>query len=157
MADVDKLMGMAGDTPVYGAYRIDYDSTDDIRSDEDGNERFTGESKSPRPGHRDHPVKDGFQRKIVVEDASTRDEVQAHLDAENINYVTEDVSPTQQERDDIQAYGASNGVEGREAVKWSRALDAANGVADLKEIQRGVNPDTGEEFEPPGAKKQRQR
>lgn len=151
MADIDKLMGMADDTPVFAAYRIDYADREDIRFTEEGDERFGGNAKSPPPGHRHHDdVKDGYQRKIIVEDAATRDEVQAYLDGEDIGYVTEDVTPTQAEQHAIRRYGVQDEVDARHAITWNDALESADGVQDLADVQRGIHPTTGEEFNPPG-------
>lgn len=169
MANVDKLMGIRGETNIYGAYRIDYDSEEDIRyieteetstsitPDEEEvvstsvtrQKRFTGAAKSPPPEHPDHPVKDGFLRKIVVEDGATRDEVTDYLDSEGIDYTVEDISPTSSEIDAIESYGATNEKEVEQALIWSDALSTASSVDDMKDIERGVHPGTGEEFDRP--------
>jgi len=145
MADEDKLMGLRDGKRVYAAYRIDYDSSNDIRDDVD----LSGSAKSPRPGHDGHTVKDGYQRKIVVEDATTRDEVQSHLNSEGISHTTEDVSPTQSEMDCMERWGAKHGLDAKEAIAWDNAVASASTVADLKDVQRGQHPETGEKVEPP--------
>lgn len=149
VADVDKLMGWRGDTPVWTAFRIDYALQEDIRLDADGEPRFDGTVKSPTADHPDHPPKTGYGRKVLVEDAATRDEVTDYLDGRGIAYTVEDVTTTADEQAAIEDYGARHGVEAVDALVWDAALEAADSVEDLKAIERGEHPDTGEAFEPP--------
>lgn len=148
MAHEDILMGMRDGTRVYASHRIDYDSTDDIRVTDAGGERFDGAIKSPPPGHDDHPVKDGYQRKAIVEDAATRDAVTAFLDAEGVSYTVENVAPTAAQQSAIEGYGAESGAEGMAALAWEDALSNAGSVSDMVDIERGVHPVTGEELPP---------
>lgn len=147
MAEEDKLMGYRDATPVYGSYRIDIETTEDIRREIE----LSGSAKSPDPelSADTHPVKDGFQRKIIVEDEIIRDEIQSYLDEQGINYTTEDISPTQDERDAIRSWGAEHGIDAAKALEWKDAVDSATSVADLKEVEMGRHPDTGEEIERP--------
>lgn len=162
MTDQDKLMGTRDGERVYASYRIDYATTDDIRfrEIEDGpagpeeetggsvrtEQRFTGSAKSPLPDNPDHEVKDGYERKILVEDESTRDEVTEYLDSISVSHEVENVSPSAAEMDAIERYGAVQGVEAGEALIWNDALESAATVEDMKAVERGVHPDTGEEF-----------
>lgn len=148
MADIDKLMGWRGDQPVFGSYRIDYDSTDDIRSDNE----FSGASKSPPPDHRVSDVKDGYQRKIVVENSTVRDETTSYLDSEGINYTVEDISPTAQERQHITREKPMNEEEAVKALNKMDAIDQASTLEELKDVQRGIHPVSGEMLEEPERK-----
>lgn len=129
MASEDKLMGKRDNEFVFAGYRIDFDSTDDIRykevevTDEQGNvigseieERWTFVPKSPAPGHSEHPIKSGYQRKIIVENASQRDDVTQYLDDQGINYEVEDVSPTSEEKSDIRKNDSEHGVDAGRAL-----------------------------------------
>lgn len=148
MAPEDKLLGMRDDTRVYATYRIDFDSDIDPRRDVD----LSGAAKCPPEGYDDHPTKPGYRRKVVVEDAQTRDEIEAVLDDEGISYEVEDVSPSQQEREDIEDYGARSGVGGAHAVRWGQSLrDLDAGRISVSDLERGRNPHRGTEFEKPSS------
>jgi len=152
MTHQDKLMGMRDGNRVYAAYRIDYDSTKDVR-----NIDLSGAAKSPPPGYDGHPVKDDYQRKVIVEDDATRDDVISHLDANGIAYTVEDVSPTQTEKDAIETWGAEHGLDAKEAIKWDNAIRAADSVAELKAVNRGEHPDTGSPVTLPKKRRQNNR
>lgn len=122
----DKLLGVtiSGGTTkrTYSAYRIDYDSSltlaeiagvDDLDGHYSGQAKYIGETSINR-GH--YSVKDNYKRIILVSDATTRDEVQADLDSENVTYTTEDVAPTKQEKTLIEREDAQNISEVEEAL-----------------------------------------
>jgi hypothetical protein len=144
MAREDKLMGFRDGEPIYGEYRIDYDSETDIRSDISG----SGAVKSPSPGHPNHPVKDGYKRKLILGSQEMRDAAQDVLDDRGIDYTTESVQVTQGEKDAMSEYGATDGVQGADAVLWKDAMDSAQSVQEMKQVRRGTHPDTGQEFTP---------
>lgn len=163
MADIDKFMGWRDDSRVYGAYRIDFASTEDIRKVEleDGSVEYRfGSSaigKSPPPDHPDHQVKPGYQRKIVVADDTARDRVQNFLDAEGIDYVTEDIAPTASERTAMEEWGVEEAKDVAEALTWSEAIGTATTVEELKDVQRGRHPTTGDRFERPRKQERRRK
>lgn len=152
MSHKDKLMGLRDGQRVYAAYRIDYDNSDDVRSNID----LSGAAKSPPPGYDGHAVKDGYQRKVTVENSTTRDDVTAYLDANGVDYTVEDVAPTTSEKDAIEQWGGEHGLDAKEAIKWDNAVAAADTVADLKKVQCGEHPDTGESVTPPKKPQTRQ-
>jgi len=171
MADEDKLLSIAKNgrstERTYSAYRIDYDSTDSIaelvtveETDNEGNtvevslaesaqtvdDYFTGSLKNPPAGYPGHEAKDTHQRKVLVEDATTRDDVEAALTDSKVSHQTEDVSPTQSEKAHIEDYGASNSLEGADAMAWKRALeDLEEGNISQVDVKRGRNPHRNEE------------
>jgi hypothetical protein len=65
-----------------------------------------------------------------VEDATTRDEVQSDLDAENVTYTTEDVAPTTEEKLLIEREGA------RTIDEIDEALQVKGGMLDRKLISQ---------------------
>ena len=109
----DKLLGVAisGEqtTRTYSAFKIDYDSekkvSDLLGEGETVEDYFTGQLKTTPSGY------------VLVEDATTRDEVQALLDENSITYETTDVAPTEAEKDAIEYYDVTNGREIEEAVQ----------------------------------------
>lgn len=154
MATEDKLMGESGGKKVYAAYRIDYGSETDIRHTADGEDRFTGSAKSPAVTSDEHPIKQGYSRKIIVPDASTRDEVTSHLDAQGISYTVEDVAPTSSEKTAIEDWGAATGPEVAEALKWDTAVsDLSSGLITQAEYERGDNSNRGTKFDHPKPRK----
>jgi len=114
MAHEDILLGVTisdgTTTRTYSAYRIDYDDSRDLAEiagvdtgiDADGIQtHYSGQVKAVSQTAIDrgyHTPKSGYQQIVLVEDATTRDEVQSDLDAENITYTTEDVAPTTEEK-----------------------------------------------------------
>lgn len=141
VADEDKLLGIAktgrGTAYTYSAYRIDYDSQLSITElgedagligdDQVASDYFTGATKNPPHGYQGHEAKTDYQRKVLVEDATTRDEVQAVLNDAGASYTTEDVSPTDAEKAHIKDYGAENSLDVPFALRWMRSLTALDG------------------------------
>lgn len=163
MADEDLVIGYTekgGEGTIhYGHTRIDYDDSRDLSEiaglDEDTTleDHFGGRVKQPPGDYPDHPPKNNYQRKAVTGNATARDNITSLLDNENIDYTTEDVSPTSAEQDAIEAFGAYNGVSAKDAMKFMRAVDDLDaGNITQKQFQLGKNPNRGEEFrkEPPG-------
>lgn len=128
----DLLLGITqsdGNTErTYSAYRIDYDdsrSLDEIGGFDDVREHYTSRVKAVSQtaidrGH--HTPKDGYQRLVLVEDAPTRDEVQADLDANGVASTTEDVSPSIQEQVIIEREEATNTDEIEHALTQKEDL-----------------------------------
>lgn len=153
---IDKLMGVqiADDTTyVWGGHRLDCESVADLDpADYDGTVAVYDQDDKY------HAVKDGHAQKVLVqyeEDGSgnrvttTLDAVKADLDAQGVAYVEEDVYPTQSERNDIREWGALDGTEVAEALKWGRAVDDLDaGNITLAEFKRNRNPHQGETFKP---------
>lgn len=156
MAQEDKLLGFAKNgrdtvSRTYSAYRIDYDSADSIQELAAEGTTFTGATKNPPAGYPGHEAKTNYQRKVLVENATTRDEVQTVLDNAGVSYTTEDVSPSQSEKDAIEQYGAESSLEGVEALKWNQALeDLSTNKISIEDFERGKNPHRGESFNKPG-------
>lgn len=160
MSNKDKLMGMKDETHVFTSHRIDYDSDRDVRMnyDDSGNQQgmrdLSGAAKCPRQGHSDHPVKDGYKRKVVCETADVKDTLVSVLEAWGVTYTVEDVAPNQSEKDAIRQWGASDGVDAAEALKWDKALqDLSNGNITQADYERGKNPNESEEFDHPKSRR----
>lgn len=150
MAKEDKIMGLQGGSPIYGSHRIDIATTADIRFDDAGGERFSSAVKSPAPGHTTHTSKAGYDRKVIVPDAATRDEVTAYLDGEGISYTVESVAPTASEKDAIEQWGAEHGAHAADALDWDAAVeDLDAGLITQADFERGKNPNRGDEFKSP--------
>jgi len=169
MSNEDKLLSIAKNgrstERTYSAYRIDYDSTDSIaelvtveETDDEGNtvevslaeseqtvdDYFTGSLKNPPAGYPGHEAKDAYQRKLLVEDEATRDEVEAALTDATVSHQTEDVSPTQSEKEHIEDYGAQNSLEGGVAMEWKQMLeDLEAGNISPVDVERGRNTHRG--------------
>jgi len=153
MADEDKLLGVAysGRTKnyTYSAYRVDYDSAESIVDlgtvvDESGENEippeFSGATKNPPAGYPGHEAKTNYQRKVLVEDETTRDEVTAVLDGAEVEYSVEDVAPTAAERQAINQYDTDNSLEGRAALSWMRSVTALeNGHISNAEFEQWEN------------------
>lgn len=175
MADEDKLLGIAKANRTteytYSEYRIDYDSADSVaelttvdvtedgetvtvslaESEQTTGDYFSGALKNPPAGYPGHEAKQNFQRKILVEDEATRDEVAAELDEAGIDYEIEGVAPTDAEKEAFEQWGAMNSLDGAKALKWKRALEALdNGDITQVDYERGQNPHDGETFSKPG-------
>lgn len=150
MANEDKIMGVRDGTRIHASHRIDIATADDIRFDADGNERFTGAAKSPATDHSNHATKAGYQRKVIVENAATRDEVTSYLNSAGIGHTVEAVSPTASETDAFDQWGAENGTDAVEALKWDLAVsDLAGGLISQADYERGLNPNRSESFSKP--------
>lgn len=158
MAEEDKLLGRrisnSQTTRIYAAYRIDYDSTDSVPNPDTALDPadLPGAAKNPPAGYPGHEPKDGYQRKVLVEDAATRDEITAYLDEQGIAYVVEDVAPTEDEKAALEEWGAENGLDGPKALEWKDAIESASTVEDLKTLQRNEHPGNGTKFAPPKAR-----
>lgn len=155
MADEDKLLGVAKNgrstERTYSEYRIDYDSTDAVIDLLEEGEEFTGTIKNPPAGYPGHEAKPTYQRKVLVEDETTRDEVTAELEEAGIDYEIEGVAPTTEEKKAFEQWGAMNSLDGKKALKWKRAVEALdNGDISRVEYERGQNTHDGEEFTKPG-------
>lgn len=148
MSRFDKLLGYRDGAPIFGAYRIDYDSPDDVRPALDADFQGTHAALSPPPGTPTSDVKSGYQRKVVVDSATLRDMVQTHLTNQGIAHTTEDIAPTADEQDLITSHNPMNEAAAAELLAWDDALAAASSVAELREVRRGTNPSTGESITP---------
>jgi hypothetical protein len=115
-------------TRTYSAYRIDYDSSltlAEVADVDDLDGHYSGQVKPVSQTAIDrgyHTPKDNYKRLVLVEDATTRDEVQNDLDAEGVAYTTEDVSPTTQEKTIIEREEASNINEIEQALTQQNDL-----------------------------------
>jgi hypothetical protein len=149
MSDEDKLLGIAKNgrstERTYSAYRIDYDSTDAVTDLLEEGESFTGATKNPPAGYPGHEAKTDYQRKVLVEDSTTRDEVVALLEENNIAYVDESVEPTEEDKKYIEDFGAESSLDGKRAMEWKRMLeDLEVGNISQVDVERGRNPHTEE-------------
>jgi hypothetical protein len=162
MADSDKIVSfrISGDTVtrVWASYRIDYDSERSLfdisgidPAETDPETHYGGVVNQRPPNHDVHSPKQGYQTVVQVENASARDAVIADLDAEGISHsAAEDVSPAQDEKEALKAYGARNGVTAQEGMRWKRGLeDLDKGNISQKDFELGRNPNAGERFGPP--------
>lgn len=145
MADEDKLLGIAkknrSTNYTYTAHRIDYDSAENIADLAPEDTEFSGAMKNPPQGYPGHEAKQDFQRKILVEDDATRDEVTAILSDEGIAYESEDVAPTDDEKAHIEDFGAESSLDGADALAWKRQLeDLEAGNISQVDVERGRNP-----------------
>ena len=159
MADEDKLLGVAysGRTKnyTYSAYRVDYDSaesivtlsTEDIVEDGEvvgqNEPEFSGATKNPPAGYPGHEAKSGYQRKILVEDETTRDEVKAILKEADIDYEIEGITTSDEEKSFIKDYGAESSLEVPFALQWMDSLKALdNGTISVAQFERWNNSKT---------------
>jgi len=168
MADEDKLLGIAqnGRTTerTYSEYRIDYDSADSVAElttvdvTEDGEtvtvslaesnqttgNYFSGALKNPPAGYPGHEAKDAYQRKVLVEDEATRDEVESVLTNAGVSSQTEDVAPTEEEKEYIVDYGAESSLEVPFAMQWMESLQALDaGTISQAQFEQWNNSETG--------------
>lgn len=149
MADEDKLLGIAkvgrDTTYTYSAYRIDYDSADSIQDLAAEETEFTGAVKNPPAGYPGHEAKTDYQRKVLVEDDPTREEVVTVLDNNSVTHTVESVEPTADEKAHIEDYEAANSLEGADAMAWKRALEdlEAGNISEV-DLERGRNPHRNE-------------
>lgn len=172
MADPeDKLLGVringSNTTRVLGAFRIDYDDSrtlseiiglDEFSSLSDeysGTVKFIGQTAIDR-GY--HSVKSGYQFKVLVDDATTRDEVQSDLDAEGISYTTEDVTPSKEMRLGMEACGVMTDTQMPAVQEWyndvkadwdEAVADCENGDITESQLKRGYNPHRGKNIPVP--------
>lgn len=157
MANIDKLLGVRIGNErterIWGGYRLDLEEEADLDPDDyDGEVKVISDNKY-------HSPKEGYVQKVLVEYEETSageritdtlDAVKKDLDEAGIEYVEEDVYPTQSERNDIEDYGATNGVEVENALAWGEALDdLETGAIGIEDFQRGRNPNKGKKFSRP--------
>lgn len=158
MAAEDVLFGVAisgGNTNrTYTKYRIDYNDERDI-SEFVSVEDLDGSIKNPPLDYPGHESPGNYKRKVLVAEGDSADSVldditssfDAASDGDGIGYNVEDVSPSQDERDAMEEYGAMNGLEGHDAERWAQAVvDLDNGNITMDDFQHGKNPHRGYEF-----------
>jgi len=123
-------------------------------SDQTVADYFSGALKNPPAGYPGHEASgtytDGsgntvsYKRKVLVEDATTRDEVTTELTEAGIEYEVTDVTPTADEKAHIEDYGAENSLEGAGAMAWKQQLeDLEAGNISQVDVERGRNPHSG--------------
>lgn len=124
-------------------------------SDEDIGSYFDGALKNPPEGYRGHEAQGNYtddngtevfyKRKVLVENDTTRDEVESVLTDAGVEYEVEDVAPTAEEKEYIEDYGAESSLEGKSAMSWKRQLeDLEAGNISQVDVERGRNPHRNE-------------
>jgi len=87
----NRLMGMRDGSKVLADYRLDIDTTKDIRQKAD---LSAAAAKSPPPNHAQSNPQQSYQRVVWAETATVKDMLVSHLDSEDIAYTVTDLTLT---------------------------------------------------------------